>query len=116
MRGMSQVKSNLNKMPDRILKAGKEGLREVADTIYNDSRVNYVPIDTGELQNSARLDEMFRPKGLTIVISYNTDYAIYVHEIPYRHVHGSWKYLENPFNKHVREIRPAIQSRLGGAL
>lgn len=117
MKGFSQVRSKLKSIDNKILQAGKEGVYDVAETIFEDSRANFVPIDTGELYNSARLDEIDRGKSYSAIVSYNTDYAIFVHEISYyRHSRGKSKYLETPFNKHVPKLKSSIQKRMERAL
>ena len=67
-----------------------------------------VPVDTGTLKGSA--DTHFSGVGFdtTGAISYNTDYAIYVHEdLDARHKAGKQaKYLEQP----ARVLAPTIRS------
>jgi hypothetical protein len=117
MKGFSQVKANLANVQKKILEAGSEGLKEVATTIYEDSKTNYVPIDTGALKNSAKMEEKSGASKYTIKISYNTTYAIYVHEIVYYyHAHGSWKYLETPFTIHTSKLEEIISEKIRGVL
>jgi hypothetical protein len=52
-----------------------------------------------------------------VKISYNTDYAIYVHEIArYYHPHGSWKYLEIPFKELSQKLVPNAESKIKGKI
>jgi hypothetical protein len=117
MKGFNQVKANLQGFYENVLDAGRESLKEVATTIYEDSKTNYVPIDTGALKNSAKMEEKSGVSNYTIKISYNTTYAIYVHEIVYYyHAHGSWKYLETPFTIHTSKLAKIIAEKIRGKL
>ena len=116
MRGFEQVKGNLTGLDTKLQAAGKAGLREVGTNIFNESQ-NIVPYDTGALKASGRTEEKDSAKKLKITISYNTDYAIYVHEIArYFHPHGSYKYLENPFTKHSADLPRIIESSVRGII
>lgn len=100
-------------MPEKSLNAGKVGLREVAKTIFNESQSKYVPVDTGALKASGNMEEKEGSNKLTITISYDTPYALSVHEIArYRHPHGTYKYLETPFNNSIPKIPKIIESKL----
>lgn len=116
MRGFEQVKSKLNAVPDKMLQAGKAGLNEVGKNILNESQ-GQVPVDTGTLKASGRMEESGSAKKFTVTVSYNTDYAIFVHEITrYYHTHGSAKFLENPFTRWANELPRIIESYLRGML
>jgi len=65
------------------------------------SQEQYCPVDTGATKNSYELTtekntltEFF----VRITVGKDLDYPNYVHEIPYSHVHGQWKFLSTPFN------------------
>ncbi|HEX2955691.1 MAG TPA: HK97 gp10 family phage protein [Chitinispirillaceae bacterium] len=118
MKGFKEVRSKLVKMPDKITKAGEEGLREVGKNIFDESQ-NIVPYDTGELKASGEMYETGSGGSYKILIEYDADYAIYVHEIlRYHHPHGQAKYLEKPFTKHTAKSRlnSVMKSKVGGVL
>lgn len=113
MKGFSEVKSKLQKIPDKMQTAGTEGLREVGQKIYDTSQAQ-VPVDTGALRASGSMTES-GGKNLTITIAYEAEYALYVHEIlRYNHPHGNAKYLENPFNQYAPTIQNIVRSKIGG--
>jgi hypothetical protein len=115
MKGFQQVRSKLSAMPDKTLEAGKTGLRQTAKSIFDESQSQYVPVDTGALKASGKVEEKEGSNKLTITISYDTPYALPVHEIArYRHPHGAYKYLETPFNSNVPKLVPNIQSKMKG--
>jgi len=57
----------------------RDGLNEAAKQVFSVSQ-RYVPVDTGYLKGSGRI-EFANVRILTSVVSYNTDYAAAVHEL-----------------------------------
>lgn len=81
---------------------GTKRARQKAAIFLLSRTIPRVPIDTGRLRNSGQ--------AVDGVVSFNTDYAIYVHEIlENRHPVGEAKFLENA----VIENRAAIFHILG---
>ena len=116
MRGYEQVRSKLQRLPDSLAQAGKDGLHEVGQKIFDQAR-DTVPVDTGTLKGSGRMDESGSGNKVKITIGFYTDYAVYVHEIMYyQHPHGKAKYLEDPFNSNIANIESVIASKMKGAL
>jgi len=112
VKGFSEVKSKLQKIPNKMQDSGVEGLREVGKQIFDSSQAQ-VPVDTGALRSSATMTES-GGKNLTITIAYNADYALYVHEkLGNVHPHGNAKYLENPFNQYAPTLEKVVQSKIG---
>ena len=83
----------------------------------------YVPKLTGELAESAYLEKVAFRGSARVEMGYGKggepDYAIYVHEIPYRHAAPtSDKFLEKAINEDwanvVQRITDRIRGRLGG--
>ncbi|MCK9310675.1 MAG: HK97 gp10 family phage protein [Bacteroidales bacterium] len=116
MKGYEQVRSKLQKLPDSLAKAGQEGLHEVGQKIFDQAR-DSVPVDTGALKGSGKMDESISGNKVKIIIGFYTEYAVYVHEIlSYHHPHGKAKYLEDPFNSNISNIETTIASKMKGAL
>lgn len=82
---------------DRVPLAAKR----VMEDVMRDSKANYVPVKTGALRNSGRVEEpVWAVKGWTVDAVYGNagvNYALKQHETPYYyHPVGQWKYLEQP--------------------
>lgn len=116
MKGMSQVVVNIEGLNNKTAAAAKAGLKEVATVIFEDARDNYCPVATGKLRNSGKIEDSGQSAAdYKVTISFNTDYALKQHEIPYNHTHGSWKYLETPFKSHSSKIQPTVQAKVNNA-
>jgi len=114
--------ANLKILTDVIDKTARVAAEGWIDSTLKDSKENFCPEDTGSLKQSGR-KEIVEDNSMrfTIKILYGgthetpphvgyhslaggdgkkifTNYAIYVHEVPHKHDHGSWKYLSIPFN------------------
>ena len=114
--------ANLKILTDVIDKTARVAAEGWIDSTLEDSKENFCPEDTGSLKQSGR-KEIVEDNSMrfTIKILYGgthetpphigyhtrsgadgkkifTNYAIYVHEVPHKHDHGSWKYLSIPFN------------------
>lgn len=83
----------------------------------------YVPKDTGELADSAYLETVNFRGGARVEMGYGKGgkpaYAIYVHEIPYKHAAPtSDKFLEKAINEDyhniVQRVTDRVRARLGG--
>lgn len=101
MPGADMCIANLIATAARLDKETKAAAKKAADEVMEKSKERYCPIDTGALKKSAKVevskDGMFEYR---VRLSYNTPYAVYVHEIPYyHHPVGSWKYLDIPFKQ-----------------
>lgn len=76
------------------------------------SKEEFVPVDTGLLRSTGRVELMQQGRKWFVVLSYGGPadyYAWYVHENPYAfHPVGQWKYLEQP----IREAEPGMAERL----
>lgn len=85
--------------------------------------LTYVPRDTGELADSAYLETVPYRGGARVEMGYarggKPDYAIYVHEVPYKHAAPtSDKFLEKAINEDyfniVQRVSERVRARLGG--
>ena len=87
--------------------------KEFSEDVMTLARDTYCPIDQGPLRDSASVDETLSTETeYEVTLSFNTYYAVYVHEIS-RYHHESptrWKYLETALTEKEKEL----QSRLDG--
>jgi len=68
-----------------------------------------VPVDVGNLKASARTTWQKGVIGTRVVVSFNTEYAAAVHEVPATHTVGDWKYLERAVVENYDRILQAIR-------
>lgn len=104
-------KSNAAQAIRAIESAALDALEQsVYQFIYEPSQ-QLVPLDEGPLQESGKVDV----EGLTITVSYSTEYAIIQHEnMQYAHAPGRQaKYLEMPFRAAIPQLINAVKSAIG---
>lgn len=98
-------------------------VKATGDEIMQISQNVYVPVDTGDLQATGRVDDVkqIRGSGVFIVeMKYGGDmlpYAVNVHETNRNYRNGrQWKYLETPAKQFNYTARvPSLYRKLGGA-
>lgn len=91
--------------------SSKEALKLWCESVKKVSEDTYCPVDTGDLRDSCTMREIRNDADNYVIrIAYNTPYAIYVHEIPYRHKHGSRKYLSTPFKNATPLLLQALRA------
>lgn len=80
-----------------IEEAAEEGAEYAATQILDDAQ-EHVPLDYGTLKDTG----MVTTDGTEAFISYDTDYAVRLHEHPEYNFQGQGegKWLENAFNRH----------------
>ncbi len=117
MPGSAVCLANLAITQKHFEKLGRQGLLNWAKDVMTESQEKYCPVDTRRLRNSGKvtttkntLTEFF------VRLSYSTPYAIYVHEIPATHTHGSMKYLSTPFNLRAHLLIQRLESELRKAV
>lgn len=76
------------------------------------------PIATGNLRNDSVVEPVFGlPNGQQAVdIIFNANYAVWVHEIPYRHVGApfvDWKFLQRAIDDNLETIKKKLTVGLG---
>jgi hypothetical protein len=98
--------------------AAQKATDNTAKEILMVSSQNFCPIDTEALRQSAEDKVSKNTKTeYTHELSYNTDYAWWVHELPYRHAPPTqWKYLETPLNLYTEKYYSNLESEVGGVL
>lgn len=96
--------NELKKIEKKICKGVREGLVSEGEEILYRSQHEFVPIDEGDLFNSAKMAviEDGTVEGLQVVLSYGDEktgmYALTVHETPSGHDPPTWKGKEVKFD------------------
>ena len=93
------------------------GYADVVSNIQQPS-MEQVPVKTGALRRSAMTDKpQIDGTQITIRVSYNTDYAIHVHEdLGAYHPHGNAKFLERPALAAANGMADRIAAKIGSIL
>jgi len=97
---------------DQIQKALIQGAEEV---LRRSSRE--VPLDTGNLKDSGAISVPINSKGKAVEISYNTPYAVEVHETQKNYKRGrKMKYLHDPLREFVPRFIPFLRNKINKIL
>lgn len=93
------------KVDSAILAAATKGVGQAGDELLRLSTLE-VPHDEGTLQATGKVTK----KDLTAAVSYNTPYAVRLHEHPEFRFQGGrkGKYLEDPFKKNAQSFKGII--------
>lgn len=109
VQGLKRVTAAINTHRAGGLKGLRKGLFTAGLFLQRESQ-KIVPIEFAVLKNSANT----RPEGTgaktSVVVSYGTDYAVFVHEdLEARHKPGKQaKFLEQPLRDHRERIREIV--------
>jgi hypothetical protein len=119
----------LAKLAAAVPQWASQALNEEAEETMTDAKA-LTPVDTGRLRRSGRV-RLSTPKHLKARLTFSTNYAVWVHEIPappdksYRGRSAThapptqWKYLETPVNARSltfgQRIGSEIKKKLTGA-
>jgi len=124
--GAEKVREKVTRMARWYPEIAAKALNEFAELTMT-AAVKMTPIDTGRLRQSARVTHA-TPKRLQATLSYDTPYALVVHETPpppaspsARHQPpygrgGQWKYLETPINRRSKKFAEAIAKSIAREL
>lgn len=106
VKGLAALEAKLKKNTDQIIKGLRKGLFRAGLFIQRESQ-KLVPVDTGALRASANTRIEGTGAESEVIVSYSTDYGVYVHEnLEARHKPGKTaKYLETP----LREKRQRLE-------
>lgn len=84
----NEIQDNFQAFIDHLEQETPEALKEALEPTFEKSKV-YCPKDKGDLVDSAYLEVVKFRNGARVEMGYakggNPDYAIFVHEMPYRH-------------------------------
>ena len=131
----TQVELKLRRLGDNMDNLLAQALNHFAEITLGEA-VDITPKDSGNLWRSAKVYPHATPNDLVATLSYGTDYALYVHEIPAppqkskggrsaRHFPpygkgGQWKYLETPIKARgktlEKDMAGYIKKRLAKAM
>jgi hypothetical protein len=74
-----------------------------------------VPVDTAALRNSANTRAIDGKGYVEVIVSYGTEYGIYVHEnLDAHHDVGQAKFLEQPFRELRSDILQMVKDAING--
>ena len=120
VRGIDKVSAAVRRLAALYPLAAAQSLNEVAELTMTDAK-DLTPYEHGVLKDTGKVSEQAVPAKLEAQLTFGTDYAVYVHEIPpsrARHPHGQWKFLETAVNKREatfsQDVGRGIRERIGG--
>jgi hypothetical protein len=125
--GIDKVTERIAVLARRMPKIAARALNEVAELTMTDS-LDLTPVDDDVLRASGKVLPHAKATKLKATLTYGTDYALAVHEIPpppqksvggrsARHqppygTGGQWKYLETAVKKRARTFTQDVGSRM----
>lgn len=101
--GLGGVLNNLATEVGKILERTETGLIKAGHFIQAES-MRRTPVDTGNLRAGARTTWTDQGETFRVAVSYQAQYAIFVHERKANHVVGDWKYLERAVSENMKRI------------
>jgi len=130
-KGVRDLARSMALLAPSTTKVAQRALLSVGEEIMEDAKSHYVPVDSGNLASSGRVDPS--PSGETVTLSFGKDaahdYALAVHEHPSTSSPPSWrgkqisfkrggpKYLERPLNaaksSMSRRVARKVKSEIG---
>lgn len=124
LEGLNEVLKNLGQYGENLKRGATAALLEEAHAIEQASATRYVPVDTGQLRESSRVEAGTQGDVISASIVYPGPYAAAVHENPragrtggvspsgkkYKHwaTTGQYKFLETA----VLEAEPGMAGRI----
>jgi|TARA_R110000824_G_scaffold260399_1_gene449052 hypothetical protein len=81
LKGHKQVAAKLKSLAIEFPKAAAIALNHEAHDVL-DQALEWTPVRTGRLRRTGKIQSLAKPKSLFVRITYGTNYALYVHEIP----------------------------------
>lgn len=115
MSAMEEAGRIARKMHDQRIKKSKaliRGLKKAGNHIKKESQ-KLVPVDTGALKKSVRVEIHDLGHTAEVEVSYNTPYALVQHEnLEYNHQVGQAKYLEQPMRTERKIVMGMIRDEV----
>lgn len=112
--GAAEVSKNLQLLAATIPIAAAAALNAVAEETMTDAK-NRTPVEFGTLKRSGKVEQHAKPNDLSAVLSFGTEYAVYVHErTNLRHRVGEAKFLERAVAFTSRWFEQRIANELKG--
>jgi len=113
LEGFVELTKKLNKSISEISDVIQNALLDCGNDLQQKA-VDITPIDTGALRASAFTEADRQGKNPSVVVGFEEEYAIYVHEnLEAHHPVGQAKFLEQPLkenaDKYVEYVRDKVQ-------
>lgn len=113
LEGFIELTNKLNKSISQISDTIQSALLDCGNDLQQKAQ-DLTPVDTGALRSSAFTEADRQGKNLSVVVGFEEEYAIYVHEnLEAHHDVGQAKFLEQPLrenaDKYVEYIRDKVQ-------
>ena len=120
VQGLKELKANIKAHKAATAKGIRKGLYKAGLFLQRES-MKIVPIDTGVLRASAATRAEGKGFDTAVIVSYGTDYGVYVHEdLEASHKPGKRaKFLEQPLRDNREKIAQIVRDEIekeGGAV
>lgn len=117
LKGLKEVDKEFERLLREVPEAVAVGLYLEAEAIMAKS-IREVPVDTGRLRATGFVQEpVIRGTGVTVMMGYGTNYAVYVHEnTTARHTVGKAKFLQHPLEAAAEGFGSRVAKRAAQAL
>jgi hypothetical protein len=119
MEGLNAFLASLQEDFREAMDGAEDALRQSLRRRVLEPSLRLCPKDTGALRASAWVDAGASGAGYLMgSVGYDTDYAVYVHEVFANHKPPTqWKFLEQPFNENAglvaMDVLDAVMKELG---
>jgi len=115
VQGTKSITRALEARRKATIKGLRKGLYQAGLFLQRESQ-KIVPIDTTDLKESADTRMEGTGRDVAVIVSYGTDYAVYVHEdLEARHKPGKQaKFLEQPFREKRERMREIVVEAITG--
>lgn len=110
--GINQVKASLAAAAARAAKGFERGLVKAGLTLQRESQL-LVPVDTGNLKNSASTRKEGSGFETVVSVAYSASYSLFVHEnLEAHHPVGQAKFLEQPAREYADELARIVSEEV----
>ena len=113
IKGISEVSQALKRLALHFPYSAAKALNEIAEVTMTDAKER-TPVEFGRLKASGNVSTHATPTRLAAQLTFGTEYAVYVHEIPARHAVGEVKFLENAVNKAAATFAQDVADGIAG--
>lgn len=111
-RNLARTKNAFDEYLDALPHQFEKAMQKAAMYIKRESQ-RLTPVDTGRLRRSARVTKVGKGFDVVVGVSYNTDYAVYVHErLDVFHPRGQAKFLSTVIQNQRNEITGIVLQSL----
>ncbi len=119
--GVADMQAQLHGLAFRARVVAGMALKHRADAVMDRSKEEFVPVKTGRLRETGRVDQVaFSGSNISVELKYGgpqAPYAILQHETPwFQHRVGQWKFLEQPLYEEAGSMLPQIAADMQGML